>query len=132
MNLNTTTIAGRMISVSYTHLDVYKRQAEVPMVAPDFNAKEILSYLSSSFNSYLQDAKNDKLGDTIKVYRSLESSSQWKTSKVSNENGGNTNGNKNRYTPKEVIRSGNKSDTLDLMFEINRSIYQQQKEQKEK
>ncbi|KAK6459793.1 uncharacterized protein RJT20DRAFT_22787 [Scheffersomyces xylosifermentans] len=103
--------------------------------AESFNAKEVLAYLNSTYNSYLAQAKNDKSGESVKVYRSLESNSQWKT-KSSNGGANNSNGsgNKNRYNPKDVIRnsnSGNNSDTLDLVFEINRSIYQQQREQKE-
>ncbi|KAL6453151.1 hypothetical protein SBY92_000499 [Candida maltosa Xu316] len=76
--------------------------------------------MSSSYSSYITKAKDDKEGEKYKIYRSLESPNQW-TSKSSSH----------KHTPKEVIRnrSGN-NGTLDLLFEINRSVYQQRERPK--
>ncbi|CAX43266.1 conserved hypothetical protein [Candida dubliniensis CD36] len=82
--------------------------------AAEFNSREVLDYLHTNYTTYLNHAREDKEGEKYKVYRSLESPNQW-TSKPSGKNG-----------PKEVIRNrhGN-NGTLDLLFEINRSVYQQ-------
>lgn len=47
---------------------------------PDnFNAAEVLACLSSQYEEALAAAKRDKLGDKVRVYRSLDSSSAWST-----------------------------------------------------
>lgn len=104
-----------------------------------FNGKEILHYLSTSYNTHLQHAKEDKEGENIKVYRSLESSSQWKTKPSSTKiaaSSANTAGpnSKSKYNSKNVIRNqrdstGKTNGNIDLLFELNRSIYQQQQHQ---
>lgn len=103
-----------------------------------FNGKEILQYLSDSYNSHVQSAKEDKDGRTVKLYRSLESSSQWKTksstkiaSPITNSPGTNA---KSKYNSKTVIRNqrdsqGKANGNIDILFELNRSIYQQQQHQ---
>lgn len=104
-----------------------------------FNGKEILHYLSTSYNTHLQHAKDDKEGENTKVYRSLESSSQWKTKPSSTKiaaSSANTAGpnSKSKYNSKNVIRNqrdstGKTNGNIDLLFELNRSIYQQQQHQ---
>ena len=104
-----------------------------------FNGKEILHYLSTSYNTHLQHAKDDKEGENTKVYRSLESSSQWKTKPTSTKiaaSSANTAGpnSKSKYNSKNVIRNqrdstGKTNGNIDLLFELNRSIYQQQQHQ---
>ncbi|EGW31879.1 uncharacterized protein SPAPADRAFT_62486 [Spathaspora passalidarum NRRL Y-27907] len=91
-----------------------------PEVESRFNSSEVLDYLNSNHTKYLQLAKQDKEGEQVKIYRSLEASSQWTTTtKPVNPSG--------KYNAKDVIRnkSGTTNNTLDLLFEINRSIYQQ-------
>ena len=76
-----------------------------------------MDYLHNNYNTYLTHAREDKEGEKYKVYKSLESPNQW-TSKPKNG-------------PKEVIRNRNGSNgTLDLLFEINRSVYQQRERNK--
>lgn len=85
---------------------------------------QVLDYLKSEYTNYLTKAKEDKEGEKYKVYRSLESPNQWTS------NTGNNRQNNNKNNPKEVIRNrpGN-NNTLDLLFEINRSVYQQRERQ---
>ncbi|RLV94975.1 hypothetical protein JA1_001314 [Spathaspora sp. JA1] len=105
-----------------------KKSTPTPKASPEiesnFNSSEILQYLNTNYSKYVQLAKQDKEGDQIKIYRSLESSSQWTTqTKPSTTTGGSS-----KYNAKDVIRNKNGStnnNTLDLLFEINRSIYQQ-------
>ena len=104
-----------------------------------FNGKEILQYLSTSYKMHLQNAKDDKEGENTKVYRSLESSSQWKIKPSSTKiaaSSANTAGpnSKSKYNSKNVIRNqrdstGKTNGSIDLLFELNRSIYQQQQHQ---
>lgn len=83
----------------------------------EFNSREVMDYLHNNYNTYLTHAREDKEGEKYKVYKSLESPNQW-TSKPKNG-------------PKEVIRNRNGSNgTLDLLFEINRSVYQQRERNK--
>ena len=83
----------------------------------EFNSREVMDYLHNNYNTYLTHAREDKEGKKYKVYKSLESPNQW-TSKPKNG-------------PKEVIRNRNGSNgTLDLLFEINRSVYQQRERNK--
>ena len=119
-----------------------KKPQHVPseMLQPNsFNSKEILQYLSTSYSTHIQQANDDKEGERVKLYRSLESSSQWNTKPSStkiatattNTPGANT---KNKYNSKNVIRNqrdshGKSSGNIDLLFELNRSIYQQQQHQ---
>ncbi|KAG7661232.1 uncharacterized protein J8A68_005228 [[Candida] subhashii] len=98
---------------------------------PPFNSQEVLQYFNSNFSKYLQQAKEDKQGEHIKIYRSLESSSQW-TTKISSYSsstgqGGSSGNERTKHSAKDVIRnkSNTTNNTLDLLFEINRSIYQQ-------
>lgn len=44
-----------------------------------YNAEEVLLFLSASYESELNRAKQDKAGETYRVYQSLESSSAWST-----------------------------------------------------
>lgn len=85
---------------------------------------QVLSFLKSEYSNYITKAKEDKEGDHYKVYRSLESPNQWTSNTSSNRQ------NNNKHNPKEVIRNrpGN-NNTLDLLFEINRSVYQQRERQ---
>lgn len=111
-----------------------------PLQPNTFNGKEILHYLNTSYNTHLQNAKADKEGENTKVYRSLESSSQWKTKPSSSTkiaaSSASTSGpnSKSRYNSKNVIRNqrdstGKTNGNIDLLFELNRSIYQQQQHQ---
>lgn len=83
---------------------------------PTFNAHEIKQFLQSNYESYLNKAREDKDGENYKVYRSLESSNQWETQVKS--------------SPKNVLRNRPQSSTVDILFEINRSIYQQRQGEK--
>ncbi|KAK6205671.1 uncharacterized protein RJT21DRAFT_17775 [Scheffersomyces amazonensis] len=118
-----------------------------------FNADEILTYLSKSYESHIQEAKKDKAGENIKIYKSLDASSPWKSSSSKPNNSNNLNinttstnsstsnsnnstgsgnsthtntssNNNNNNNSNNVIR--NHGSTLDILFEINRSIYQSQ------
>lgn len=91
-----------------------------------YNTQEVLDYLNSNFAKYTQQAKEDKEGEHVKIYRSLESSSQW-TTKMSSSSSTSSQGS-GKYGVKDVIRNKSNSNTLDLLFEINRSIYQQNKD----
>ncbi|ODV80729.1 uncharacterized protein CANTADRAFT_47366 [Suhomyces tanzawaensis NRRL Y-17324] len=73
----------------------------LPPPAPEnkYNVGEVLAYLSDTFNAHVQEAKQDKAGETIKTYRSLEASSQWKTTKPAR-----------------------KEAAMDLMAELNKSL----------
>lgn len=112
-------------------------KSKKPHLASTFNGKEVLQYLHDSYNTHLQEAKEDKLGEDIKVYRSLESTSQWKTKPSFSKNAGtSTSGEttKNKHSSRTVIRnqqdsSGKSNGSLDILFELNRSIYQQQHQQ---
>ncbi|RCK64455.1 hypothetical protein Cantr_00452 [Candida viswanathii] len=88
------------------------------------HTEQVLDYLKSEYSSYLARAKEDKEGENYKVYRSLESPNQWTSNTTSSRQSS------SKYNPKEVIRNrpGN-NNTLDLLFEINRSVYQQRERQ---
>ncbi|KAI5968936.1 hypothetical protein KGF57_000051 [Candida theae] len=81
-----------------------------------FNAQEVKQFLQSNFDSYSAKAREDKDGEQYKIYRSLESSNQWETKVNSN--------------PRNVLRNRPQSNTVDILFEINRSIFQQRQEEK--
>ncbi|CAH2354272.1 hypothetical protein CLIB1423_15S02432 [[Candida] railenensis] len=89
----------------------------------NFNSTEIIEYLHRNFQKNL--ANSNTSNDTL-VYKSLESNSQWKTKSVVNKKASNT-----KYNPKAVIRQEHKSNSLDLLFELNRSVYQQQQQQQQ-
>lgn len=52
-----------------------------------FNAAEILDCLSARYHRELAEAKQDKLGEKVRVYRSLHSSSAWTTKSSVNSRG---------------------------------------------
>lgn len=85
-----------------------------------FNSDEVLQYLHRNFQKNLANANT--LNET-RVYNSLEGSSQWKTKPQPNNKKPYNNP---KYNPRAVIRSDQKSNNIDLLFELNRSIYQQQ------
>ncbi|KAI5961313.1 hypothetical protein CANMA_003833 [Candida margitis] len=87
-----------------------------PSSSSSFNGQEIKQFLQSHYQTYLAKAQQDKDGEQYKVYRSLESSNQWETQVRSN--------------PKNVLRNRPQSNTIDILFEINRSIYQQRQVEK--
>lgn len=102
-----------------------------------FNGKEILDYLSRSYNANIEEAKKDKQGSNVRVYRSLESSSQWET-KVSGLKATAARGNQNsRDNNKKKNNSGNSKQNrsnlqkqgahFDVLYELNKSIQNQQK-----
>ena len=82
---------------------------------PTFNPQEIKQFLHTNYQSYLTKAREDKDGEQYKVYKSLESSNQWETQVVN---------------PRNVLRNRPQSNTVDIIFEINRSIYQQRQGEK--
>lgn len=70
---------------------------------PDtYNASDVLAFMSSQYNLALASSKQDKLGEKVRIYRSLDSSSAWTTK-----------------GPKRDEKAFN------LLFEINRSMHQQ-------
>lgn len=75
-----------------------------PLPQPDYNISEVLAFLSSSYAAQVAAAKEDKLGEKARVYRSLDASSAWST--------------------KGPVK---KEDRYSLLFEVNRSIHLQKK-----
>lgn len=84
------------------------RNSPGPQTAPaeTYNANEVLSALSARYDQIVAAAKADKLGEKVRIYRSLDLSSSWTTK------GGN-NGKSKR------------DDDYNLLFEVNRSIHLQ-------
>ncbi|CAI5758341.1 unnamed protein product [Candida verbasci] len=72
----------------------------------EFNSQEVLEYFQNQFNSIIQKAQQDKNELHYKILK-VDNSKLWKSTK----------------SPKDVIRKD--VSTIDLLFEINRSIYQQ-------
>lgn len=107
-----------------------------------FNGKEILEYLSRNYQANIEEAKKDKQGSNVRVYRSLESSSQWETkasglkamSARGNHHSGdnnkkkNTSGNTTKQNRTNVQKQG---AHFDVLYELNKSI-QHQNQQKSK
>lgn len=81
-----------------------------------FNAQQVQQYLQSNYESCLTKARQDKEGEHYKIYRSLESSNQWETQVKS--------------SARNVLRNQSQSNTIDILFEINRSVYQQRQGEK--
>lgn len=85
-----------------------------------FNSTEVQEYLHRNFQKHL--ANTSTLTDTV-LYKSLESDTQWRTKTVpSTKRAG-------KYSPRAVIRLEHKHNSLDLLFELSRSIYHQQQQQ---
>ncbi|KAI3402867.2 hypothetical protein KGF56_004328 [Candida oxycetoniae] len=102
----------------------------------EFNSKELLEYFDSEYKRYLNEAKKDKDGEVYKIYKSLESSNQWTTKLSSNlnknfgpknvfRNSKNNGEKKDSYHSSENGFNGPNVNTVDILFELNRSIYQQ-------
>ena len=102
-----------------------------------FNGKEILDYLSRSYNANIEEAKKDKQGSNVRLYRSFESSSQWET-KASGLKATAARGHQNsRDNNKKKNNSGNSKQNrsnlqkqgahFDVLYELNKSIQNQQK-----
>lgn len=93
----------------------HKKKSQVTK-EESFNSTEILEYLHRNFQKHL--ANSNTLIDTV-LYKSQEGNSQWKTKPPSKKIN-------SKYNPRTVIRLDQKA-SLDLLFELNRSIYQQSK-----
>lgn len=66
-----------------------------------FNAREIADFLKSSYDKQVQEAKNSKDGESIKFYKPLESSTQWKTksAKSATNSGNHSKNSKSKNVP---------------------------------
>lgn len=71
-----------------------------------FNAAETLTYLSGQYSAAVAAAKKDKLGEKVRIYRSLDALSGWNT--------------KSRKGPAE-------EDRYNLLQEVNRSMLRSKK-----
>ncbi|KAG5422297.1 hypothetical protein I9W82_001392 [Candida metapsilosis] len=90
--------------------------AQQTTTSASFNAQQVQQYLQSNYESYLTKARQDKEGEHYKIYRSLESSNQWETQVKS--------------SARNVLRNQSQSNTIDILFEINRSVFQQRQGEK--
>ena len=88
----------------------------VPVVAENFNAEEVLEYLHRNFQKQLANVNTQD--DDARVYKLLESASQWKTKPVAQKKG---------TASRNSRKSDSKGSGFDLLYELNRS--QNQKSQ---
>lgn len=85
------------------------------------NYSELVAHFHSQHTRFLKQARE---GLDVRVYVPGTPQTQWKTKPPKKND-------PTKYVPKEVVRThadlaGNSTGSIDLLFELNRSIYQQQ------
>lgn len=81
--------------------------------SPQSESKDVLKYLNTTYNNYLKLAKDNNGGEKVKVYKSLDSSSQWKT----------------KHSSANSMKNGGH---INILFEINKSVSHYREKEREK